>query len=131
MFQDATDELEGLPPELMTTREVLSVRALIYHQTGEWQLLREVGGYLVHHWPGESQHWIWVAYGTRRCHSIAEAERFLVDALKLHDSEPMIHFNLACYAAQTGDLVAARVRLARPSRVVITGRLRAMFPNTI
>jgi hypothetical protein len=37
----------------------------------------------------------------------------LIDALRLHDSEPLIHFNLACYAAQTGNLEAARERLGR------------------
>jgi hypothetical protein len=42
------------------------VRAVIYRQTEAWQLLREVGGFLVLNWPEEAQHWIWLAYGTRR-----------------------------------------------------------------
>ena len=34
-------------------------------------------------------------------------------AVKQHPAEPMIHFNLACYAAQTGDLGMARERLSQ------------------
>ena len=40
-------------------------------------------------------------------------EEILLTAVELHPNEPMIHFNLACYAAQTGQLTAARERLAQ------------------
>lgn len=113
MAQEANDELEALPPELKTSVEVLRLRAEIYCDEAAWGLLREVSAYLVDKWPGDSQHWIWLAYATRRCLSIPEAERVLQEALRSHASEPMIHFNLACYAAQTDELESARERLTQ------------------
>jgi Tfp pilus assembly protein PilF len=113
MFEEANDEIELLPTEAKTDRVVLGIRALIYQGTGSWQLMREVSGFLAHEWPEDSQHWIWLAYATRRCRSITEAQQILTKAARQHPAEPMIHFNLACYAAQTGDLDAARERLSQ------------------
>ena len=47
MYQEANDEIETLPLVVQTDREVLDLRAHIYEALGEWQLLREVGGFLV------------------------------------------------------------------------------------
>ena len=66
MIQAANDELEEITPAAKTSPEVMTVRAAIYLQAEAWQLLREVGEFLVRNWPEEAQHWIWLAYGTRR-----------------------------------------------------------------
>lgn len=113
MVQEANDELEELAPAVKHSRGVLAVRARIYIAAGSWELLREVAGFLVNCWPEDAQHWIWLTYGTRRCHSLTEAEQVLLDALRMHATEPMIHFNLACYSAQLGRLDEARQRLER------------------
>ena len=126
MPQEANDELEALPPELKASREVLCIRASIYIEFGSWQLLREVSGFLAKQWPEDSQHWIWLGYATRRCRSIGEAELILLDALRFHESQAMIHFNLACYAAQTGNLEEARARLARAITLNTDIRLMAL-----
>jgi hypothetical protein len=67
MHQAANDALENLPPAAKASREVMTRRAWIYQKVTPWELLREVGGYLTRTWPDEAQHWIWLAYGTRRC----------------------------------------------------------------
>lgn len=126
MFQEANDELEALPPELEDSRQVLELRAEIYQRTDAWELLRGVGGCLVHHWPEEAQHWIWLACGTRLCRSMPEAEQILVNALRLHDAKPMIHYNLACYAAQSGNLDLARERLIRAFDLEPDARIMAL-----
>ena len=113
MLEDAVDELGKLPPPLRDSREAMGVCALIQLKASAWERLREVGGHLTRNWPDEANHWIWLAYATRRCHSLAEAELVLLEALKHHDAEPMIHFNLACYAAQLGRLNDATTRLER------------------
>lgn len=112
MIEEANEEVEALPPELKTDIDVLGLRAMIYQESGEWQLLREVSGYLVKISPENSQNWIWLAYATRRCSSISEAEQILITAVRQHPTEPMLHFNLACYAAQTDDLITAREKLS-------------------
>jgi hypothetical protein len=115
MNQAASQAIERLPAGVRASREVLTLRAFIYEETGAWQLLCDVAGVLVREWPGDAQHWIWHAAGTRHRHGLAEAGRVLHGALHRHDSEPMIHFGLACVAAQAGMLEVAREHLTRAS----------------
>ncbi len=126
MLDEANDEIESLPPESKADKVVNGIQALIYMGTGSWQLMREVSGFLTHEWPAESQHWIWLAYATRRCRSITEARQILTKAVELHPTEPMIQFNLACYAAQTGDLGIARERLSQAITLDPGARLLAL-----
>jgi predicted Zn-dependent protease len=113
MMEEANEVIEVLPREAKTEKIVLGLQVDIHCGTASWQRMREVAGFLAHEWPDDSQHWISFAYATRRCSSITEAEIILLKAVELHSNEPMVHFNLACYAAQTGELAAARERLAR------------------
>lgn len=113
MLQEANDEIENLPPAVKTVKEVLILRAYVYQEAGAWELLREVGCFLTRTWPEDYLHWIWLAYGTRGCRTLEEAEQLLLEALRLHDSEPMVHFKLASYAALLGRLDEARQHLAR------------------
>jgi Tfp pilus assembly protein PilF len=112
MLEEANDEIEALPQEAKTDKVVLGIQVLIYQGLGAWPLMSGVSGFLAHEWPEESDHWIWFAYATRRCRSIAEAELILKNAVRLHPSVSMIHFNLACYAALLGNLDSARENLA-------------------
>ena len=72
-----------------------------------------MGGFLTRTWPEDCLHWIWLAYGTRGCRTLEEAEQVLLDSLRVHESEPMVHLKLACYAALLGRLEAAREHLTR------------------
>jgi predicted Zn-dependent protease len=126
LMEEAEEEIEALPPEAKTEKIVLELQVEIHSGTYSWQRMREVAGILAHEWPDDSQHWISLAYATRRCRSITEAEIILLKAVKLHPKEPMIHFNLACYAAQSGELTAARERLAQAVMLDPAARLMAM-----
>jgi hypothetical protein len=113
MLVEACEELDGLPFEWTTRIEVIGLRTAIYSEAENWSMMRDLSEVLVKRCPEESAHWIWFAFATRRSRSIMEAQAILVDALKHHDLEPTIHFNLACYACLAGDLPLARERLAR------------------
>ncbi|MCF7675559.1 MAG: hypothetical protein K9N23_02890 [Akkermansiaceae bacterium] len=113
MVQEANDEIEEIPAAMKVTGEVMRARVDIYSAAKSWDLMREVADFLVRQWPENSQHWISLAYATRRCRSIEEAVVHLFDAVALHPGEPMIPFTLACYAAQTGRIDDARACLAR------------------
>jgi Tfp pilus assembly protein PilF len=117
MPMDAHEELDAIPPERKAEPLVLRARAFIYHQTHDWEALRDVSAFLVSILPEDSQHWIWLGYAARRCQSINDAEVILLDALARHPREPMLHFNLACYAAQTERVALARERLAEAIRL--------------
>lgn len=124
MFEDAAAELDGIPPPLDKVRQVEVMRALVWQAAGDWRKLREVSHVLVKQWPDDANHWIWLAYATRRCRSLDGAEEVLLDALRFHETEPVIHFNLACYAAQLGKLDLARLRLGEA--IKLDPRVREM-----
>lgn len=111
MFQEANDEIEKSPFQMKDSKAVLTVRAFIYHETGSWQLLLEVGDFLTRTWPEEIEHWICLAYGTRMCHSVLEAEEILLAALMHHGTSAKIHLHLALYAAQLRRFDTARERV--------------------
>jgi tetratricopeptide (TPR) repeat protein len=117
MAEDAAEELDQLPPRRAEDLVVLRVRAHIHSELHAWDALRETAALLTTRAPQDSQHWIWLAYATRRCRSVREAESILQDALRFHEREALIHFNLACYAAVTGRTDLARTRLAEAIRL--------------
>ena len=117
MPEEAHEELDAIPPERKTEPLVLRARAFIYCEMKEWESLRDVSAFLVSILPEDSQHWIWLGFAARRCGSIPEAERILLDAVRRHPGEAILYFNLACYAAQTARVPLARERLAEAIRL--------------
>lgn len=127
MFEDATAELAGIPVVAPHARQLLGMRALVAQAAGNWALMGEAAGELVRQWPDDSNHWIWLAYAMRRSRSLEEAEDILLASLKHHETEPVVHFNLACYAAQLGKLELARERLRRA--IALDPAVRRMARN--
>ena len=125
MIEEANEEIEALPLEAKTERVVLELQVDIFSGISSWPRMRKAAELLAHGWPDGCQNWISLAYATRRCRSITEAEEILLKAVELHPNEPMIHFNLACYAAQTGELTAARERLAQAEMLHPEARIMA------
>jgi Flp pilus assembly protein TadD len=72
-----------------------------------------VAGHLVKIEPENANWWINLAYATRRCESVEEAQAILLRARELHHENAMIEFNLACYASVTGRMEEAKARLKR------------------
>jgi tetratricopeptide (TPR) repeat protein len=113
MLEDANAELECVDPFNRTTPEVLSIRAAIYHGLKKWDLLRVVSLQLTALEPWNVQWVVSLAYATRRAVSIEFARDILVAAKPTFPREPVIPFNLACYACQLGDLATAKNYLAQ------------------
>ena len=122
----ANDELEDIPLAHRLHREVLVMRVMVYRAAEFWELMREVSRFLTEMWPEDPQHWIWVAYATRRSRSIEEAEVWLKRAMEAHPTEPIIPFNLACYAAVTGRIDEAKKRLERAIHLDASCRMMAL-----
>jgi len=83
---------------------VLKVRWHICAASQSWEAAVPVATHLVELCPGEADNWIHRAYSLRRArgHGLSEAWDALMPAVKLFPEEPIIAFNLACYAAQLG-----------------------------
>ncbi len=111
MFDDANAELEEIHPADHHLPAVLAVRVGICGGLKEWALMQVAAKKLANHDPDEVQWSISLAYATRRAESIAAAKVILLEAVERHPKEPMIHYNLACYECQLGDVEVAVARL--------------------
>lgn len=114
---EAAAELDGIAP---TERDALPIRrrraeiALAAHDwaaaAAAWDALRILA-------PEDPETWINAAYALRRHAGIPAARAVLLAARERHPREGTIHFNLACYAAQLGELAVARDHLVDACRI--------------
>jgi tetratricopeptide (TPR) repeat protein len=111
MYEEANAEIEEINPRCRHTPEVLQFRVVIYCQLRKWHLMEIVARKLVEWNPEAPGHFVDLAYATRRAQSLQAAYPILTRAAELHPDDALIRFNLACYEAQLGDLVAAKAHL--------------------
>lgn len=105
LFEEAEDELARLDPDL----EVAGVlRCDLLSRQSRWEEMRELAEGLARRSPESSQWWISWAYAVRRAESVEAAREILTEARKLHPTEAIIVYNLACYASVSGELQRAR-----------------------
>jgi hypothetical protein len=126
MYLDANAELEEIDAEVRHVAEVLTVRVSIYAGLEKWELMRTVAGRLAAHDPADAQWAISLAYATRRAQSIEAAKCILLEAVERHPTEPILHYNLACYECQLGDIEVAKARLAHAFDLEPKCRLMAL-----
>jgi lipopolysaccharide biosynthesis regulator YciM len=113
LFQDAVEELEALPDELKEITVVLATWLEVYQRWEKWSEASSVAMRLAEMEPGESNWPVALAYSVRRSRGLVFAQEILVQAGENFPDCATIHFNLACYAAQLGNLDEARLRLRR------------------
>lgn len=109
---EADETLSEIDPADRELTPVLTLRAAVCCALGDWSSAAPLLAVLCEREPGEAGHWVQFAYATRRHLDIQSARAILRRALVLHPREATIHFNLACYAAQLGELDPARSHLA-------------------
>ena len=114
---EALDELAQLGAEAAARSEVLTVRVVVLQTLGMWDQMETAARTLCERQPDEGQWPISLAYAIRRAHSLPEALIVLEAAAERFPEEAIIHFNLACYHAQLGDLETARRRLREAVRL--------------
>ncbi len=126
MYLDANAELEEIDAEVRHVAEVLTVRLEIYRGLEKWELMRTVAARLAAYDPEEAQWPLSQAYATRRAESIEAAKCILLEAVERHPKEPILHYNLACYECQLGDIEVAKARLAHAFKLAPKCRLMAL-----
>ena len=99
---DANDEVESMDAEVRHVPEVLEVRVEIYRALKKWELMQTVAKKLTEAEPADSRWPLAWAYATRRAESLDAARFILIAAWELHEKEPLIPYNLACYLCQMG-----------------------------
>jgi tetratricopeptide (TPR) repeat protein len=126
MYLDANAELEEIDAEVRHVAEVLAVRLEIYRGLEKWELMQTVAGRLARHDPDNVQWAISLAFATRRAQSIEAAKVILLEAVERHPKEPILHYNLACYECQLGDIEVAKARLQHACKLSEKCRLMAL-----
>ncbi len=116
---EARAELAQLTPAACENPDVLEVRWLVAAEQKQWEEGLEVARTLVRLAPARSSGWLHQAYALRRVPdgSVAKAWEALLPASDKFPKEPIIPFNLSCYACQMQQLDTARLWLERATAV--------------
>ena len=116
MYLEAEDELGQIDPYCLIDPQVLRVRLELYAGLQNWGLMQMVARRLTQRDPGKVQWRISLAYATRRAESLEAAKSILIDALESHPEEGIVHYNLACYDCQLGNLNDAKKHLTQATK---------------
>ena len=113
MVTDALDELERLSPAMSSDGGVMEFKLRLLERAQRWSEAASLAAKLAASHPGEARWFVAWAFAKRRSDSIETASKILSEAASLHPKDPLIQFNLGCYAAQRGDLNAAQTHVRR------------------
>jgi predicted Zn-dependent protease len=116
---EARAELDQLRPEARQHPDVLEVRWLLCAETKDWLAGLATARELLQQAPDRASGWLHQAYALRRVPSggLQAAWDALIPAFDKFPKEPVISYNLACYACQLNQLDLARSWLARAQSV--------------
>jgi Flp pilus assembly protein TadD len=122
---DAHTELAKLSTENQNHPDVLEVRWTILAHEKQWRNALEIAEKELKFTPGESSGWLHRAYALRRVNDggLSQAWDALLPAAEKFPAEPVIAYNLSCYACQMQQLDLARTWL---QRAVAAGKKEAI-----
>ena len=116
---EAAAEMELISPANRQHPDVLGTRWAMLAQDGQWDEALLTAGALVKCAPERADGWLHQAYALRRAADggLQKAWDALLPAATQFPQEPIICFNLACYACQLGRLDEARGWLKRAMKI--------------
>jgi hypothetical protein len=112
---DARAELDAIAPDQQTHPSVLETRWLVCAHEKNWRDALAVAEQELKSAPADSSGWLHRAYALRRVDggSLTQAWEALLPAADKFPAEPVIAYNLSCYACQLNQQDAARDWLTR------------------
>jgi predicted Zn-dependent protease len=125
---EARAELDKVSAENLFHPIVLEVRWSLDAEAKDWDSALKTAQAIIKELPDEACGWLHCAYALRRIKSggVDQAMAFLEPLADRFPDEPVIAFNLACYACQLNRLDVARHWLKRASDVGGEKEIRAM-----
>lgn len=126
--REALVELNQIKSEHQQTLEVLEVRWQILAADKNWDDALTTARQLIAAQPDEAVGWIHQAYALRRAKNggLPTAWDALLPLADKFPQEPVIPYNLACYAAQMGQLDQAWHWLRRAARIGKASKIKTM-----
>ena len=127
-LDDALVELRNVSPENQRHPAVLELRWIIHIQQENWDAALTAASELLAEVPESANSWLHHAYALRRAKAggLAKARAALEPALEKFPREPVISYNLSCYACQMADLEVARQWLQRAFKVGKKKEIKSM-----
>lgn len=113
MVGDALEELDHLSPSMAADGGVMEFKLRLLERAQRWTDAASLAAKLAASHPSEARWFVAWAFAKRRSDSLETASKILSEAASLHPKDPLIQFNLGCYAAQRGDLNAAQSHVRR------------------
>jgi len=128
---EAKAELERIAPALRHHPDVLEARWLIHAQEMNWEEGLTAAEKLVEVAPERSAGWLHRAYALRRSKrgGLQAAWDVLLPAAERFPEEPLIPYNLSCYACQLGRLKQARQWFQRAVKLDGKEKIKFMALN--
>jgi Flp pilus assembly protein TadD len=116
---EAEQELAQISPAQQRHPDVLGLRWSLFVMQRRWEDALAVAEELLERQPANSSAWVHHAYSVRRASGggLQQAWGALLPAAEKFPDEPIISFNLACYACQLGHLEDARSWLQRAMKI--------------
>ena len=104
---EANNELEQIEPAFRCHPTVLAIRWQVYASAECWEPAWVVAKSLCDVLPDRAEVWVCQANTLRKYRGVREARDLLLSIADCFPSDPVIRYNLACYASQLGYLEEA------------------------
>ena len=111
MFDEALDELAGLPQPTNEHATVIELRTVILMQARRWKPALNASRELCRREPEKTSGFIHAAFCLHELGKTVEARDVLLAGPETLHAEPTFHYNLACYECALGNLDLARLHL--------------------
>jgi predicted Zn-dependent protease len=113
MFADSLAELESLPKDVQKHAAVVEAKLIILMQAQRWKEALRVGQQLTKLAPDRNIGYIHTAYCLHEIGHTDKARTTLLSGPETLHSEPVFHYNLACYECSLGNHEVARAHLEK------------------
>lgn len=111
MSAEALAEIESVPAELRDHPTVVELRLIILMQAKRWKAALAAGRELTKIAPDKNIGYIHSAFCLHELGQTEAARKIMLDGPQTLHTEPVFHYNLACYECMLGNLDLARVHL--------------------
>src|SRR5882757_3690593 len=101
----------GMPEELQAHATVVELRLIVLMQARRWKAALNIGRELTKIAPQKNIGYIHSAFCLHELGQTDAARKLLLDGPETLHTEPVFHYNLACYECMLGRLDAARAHL--------------------
>jgi tetratricopeptide (TPR) repeat protein len=108
MPEEALGELESIAPRHQHSSPVMRARIRVLLHLKRWTLAHDLSRLGTDIYPDENEFTVQRAFALHQMNKGGEAVRVLLSAPEWIRRTGILHYNLACYEAQLGDLSTAR-----------------------